>query len=378
MTTNRLLVLVVCVMGVVLFGPLPISIGEVDDGSSISEAGAGGTASAASRRPRKVLLGTTMWAPQGKPLELSQRLAAIEELIDEVAREAARSRAPRGLDIVVLTEEALTSGAGRTAKERAVELEGAVLTRLGAKARQYNTYLVVTLTLRDDEARGVYTNAAILLDRRGKPVGTYRKVHPVADLHSDILEGGVTPGREFPVFDCDFGRIGIQICWDMAYEDGWQELARQGAEIVALPTASPQTARPASFALRHGYYVVTSTPRNNASIFNPIGKIDAQTTAQRVLVHEIDLSYAIVPWSPELREGKLFREKYGNRVGYTYYESEDAGLFWSNDPQTPIDSMVRQLGLSERGEEVERVRQLQNDRRGGLPIETSSGTAISR
>ncbi|HEX8985227.1 MAG TPA: hypothetical protein VF767_07345, partial [Bryobacteraceae bacterium] len=59
-----------------------------------------------------------------------------------------------------------------------------------------------------------------------------------------------------------------------------------------------------------------------------------------------------------LQNGKAFSEKYGNRAGFRYYEDEDLGLFWSNDPRTPIRNMVRALGLSENEEELDRIHKL--------------------
>ena len=88
----------------------------------------------------------------------------------------------------------------------------------------------------------MYSNAAVLVDRQGAIAGIYRKVHPVAMLGHDDLENGITPGCDFPVFDCDFGKLGIQICWDIVFDDGWQALADKGAEIVVWPTRSPATA----------------------------------------------------------------------------------------------------------------------------------------
>ena len=174
-------------------------------------------------------------------------------------------------------------------------------------------------------------------------------------LDHGVFEGGVTPGEGYPVFDCDFGRLGILICWDMSYEEAWNALAAGGAEIVALPSASPQTLRPAAQALRHHYYVMTSTPRDNAAVFDPIGRTAAQATAPGVLVHEIDLAYAILHWSETLREGRALTERFGAKVGGSYSTREDTGVFWSNDPQLSIGAMIRELGLREMPETMERV-----------------------
>jgi hypothetical protein len=171
------------------------------------------------------------------------------------------------------------------------------------------------------------------------------------------MESGTTPGHALPVFDCDFGKLGIQICYDMDFGEGWAELARRGAELIAWPTQSPQTSQPASRARENRCYIVSSTWRNNASIFEPTGKIAAQIKPpQSILVHELDLSYALLSWSSKLQNGEAFRKAYGDKVGFHYYEDEDCGIFWSNDPKTTVGQMVRSVDVLELEEELARVR----------------------
>jgi hypothetical protein len=144
----------------------------------------------------------------------------------------------------------------------------------------------------------------------------------------------------------------------MEFDRGWRELASKGAELIAWPTQSPQTAQPAARAAQQRCYIVSSTWRNNASVFEPTGKIAAQVKPpEQVLVHELDLSYAILPWSSKLRNGKALQERYGGKIGFRYYEDEDCGIFWSNDPRMPIGRMVESLGVLEAEEELARVRE---------------------
>ncbi len=328
--------------------------------------------------PRKVVIGTVIHGYYGVPYPgLDKRLTEVENLIDKVAVESDMKYPGEGLDLVVLPEEVLTVGKGRTAVERSVLLKGPVLDRMGEKARQYSTYLVVPLDLAEEN--GTTSNAAVLLDRAGKVTGIYRKVHLVDIPGSKLLEGGHTPGAEYSVFDCDFGRLAIQICYDLNFSEGWQALADKGAEIVVVPTMSPQTVQPTIYAFNGSCYVVTSNHRNNATIFNPAGRIDAmiedgdnelvsgrlRLTQNAVLVHRIDLSYALVSWYSQLGDGRLFTEKYGDRVGYTYYRYEDYGIFWSNDPAFPVRRMIKELGLVEINEKLQRSIQVQDEVRGG-------------
>ncbi|MBE36305.1 MAG: hypothetical protein CMI16_12255 [Opitutaceae bacterium] len=306
--------------------------------------------------PRKVIIATTLH-PIDEFRDQEERIGGVEAIIDQAAGQAAQMYPGQKLDLIILPEEILTgdSRAG-TPAERAVSIDGPEMERMRNKAHEHQCYIVVPLTLVDDKRSDIFFNSTVLLDRDGATAGVYHKYHPVSDLKDDLLEGGITPGNAFPVFDCDFGKLGIQICWDMSYEDGWLELANQGAEIVALSTASPQTARPASYALRGRYHVVSSTHQHNASVFNPIGRITKQITDRGVMVIQLDLSYELLHWSPTLDGGLSFKRKYGDQVGFYYYLEEGTGIFWSNNEALPIHQMVAEMGEMPIADRVEHSR----------------------
>jgi predicted amidohydrolase len=321
--------------------------------------------STAAQPPRKVIVGTSMQAFWGEYPGLQKRLEQLGGLVDQMAEESQRKYG-RGLDLAVLPETAVTGETSNDVMADAVPLQGALQDIFARKARQHRCYIVVPTYLLENREKKLCSNAAILIGRDGEVVGIYRKVHLAVHTASDSLEGGTTPGKEARVFQCDFGKLGIQICYDIEWDYGWSELARQGADLVAWPTQSPQTTHPAARAFSHRYYIVSSTWRNNASFFEPTGKIIAQIREPaHVLVEQLDLSYAILPWSPQLHNGAALKQKYGDRVGFRYYEDEDRGVFWSNDPQTPIGDMIRSLGLGETRQEFQRIRQLY--RKEGVP-----------
>ena len=307
--------------------------------------------------PRKVIVGTIMQSFWGQYPGLHNRLDQLTGIVDQMAAEAKRKYG-RALDLAVLPETAITGEAEGYALAHSVPFEGQVQEVFTRKAREHGCYIVVATYLLDSREKKLCSNAAILIGRKGEVVGTYRKVHLVVSLEGGTMEGGATPGNALPVFDCDFGKLGIQICYDMDFADGWTELARRGAELIAWPTQSPQTSQPAFRAKEHRCYIVSSTWRHNASIFEPTGKIAAQITPpQNILVHELDLSYALLPWSSKLRNGEALRQAYGDKVGFHYYEDEDCGIFWSNDPKITIGEMVRAIGVLELEDEMARVRE---------------------
>jgi len=322
------------------------------------------SAMSAGAPPRKVVVGTMMKQFWYEYEGLDARLATLAGVVDRIGAEARHSYNTHP-DIAVITEYAVTGEASDLAG-RAVPLKGKVLDVMGAAARRNNTYVVFGTIMKEDD--GTYSNAAVLLDRQGRLAGIYRKVHAVADMGKETCEGGVMPGKDFPVFDCDFGKLGIAICFDMSFDDVWEAYRRKGAEIVVWPSQSPQTIQPRWRALQNRYYIVSSTWRTNASVFDPMGEIIGQLVANEgVLVTQIDLSYVLLGWQPKLQNGKALRDKYGDAVSYRYSEAEDCGIFWSNDPKTPIMKMVRDTGMELWSECVDRNLKLTEKLRGGQP-----------
>ena len=316
--------------------------------------------------PRKILVGTEITGYDViEKFPLEKRFERMDEYVDAMEAQAKSKYPGKRLDLVVLCEYFMARGRD-TLAQNAIRLDE-VVPRIAACAKRHQCYLVVPLVLKEDNPPDRYTNAALLMDREGHVAGIYRKVHPCTDLKYVLLEGGMTPGSNFPVFDCDFGRVGIQICYDVSYPDGWEALAKQGAEIIALPSETPQTAHPSMYALQHRYYIVSATPRDHAAVYNPLGMVDAQVTQEGVLVHQIDLSYAITGWEDGLDGGNSLKRRFGDKIGFTYYQGEDAGIFWSNDPKTSIGQILEASGYPEPKDDIERARLLQDKVRGGPP-----------
>jgi beta-ureidopropionase len=142
---------------------------------------------------------------------------------------------------------------------------------------------------------GQYWNSVVLIDRKGNILGFYDKLHPVTST-SDYtqFEQGITPGSTTPVFDLDFGRIGIQICFDALFSNGWAELARKGARIVFWPSAYNGGFPLQAYAWLHHYYVVSSVSTEKSRIIDPCGSILAETDQQvNIIWRDINLDYAV-------------------------------------------------------------------------------------
>lgn len=297
--------------------------------------------------PKKVRVGTVIYDTYAHYSDLGSRQKELEELVDRVVRESRERYENLPPDLIVLPEDSLCRKTDDPVTA-ALKPDKRLLGWMGRLAQRADSYVLVPLFLREETADGdsLFYNSAMLIDRSGKLLGRYDKIHPVLDAFGTSFEHGLTPGKEVPVFDCDFGRLGIQICFDMDFDDGWELLKKKGAEIVAWPTESPQSIRPGWRALVGDFYIVSSTTRKNAGIFSPVGiLIDHIRGDEGVLVREVDLSYGRLNFSHSLREGEAVREKWGEKVGFVYSDTEDMGLFWSNDESLSIGEMLEEMNL---------------------------------
>lgn len=290
-------------------------------------------------------------------------------MIDAMAREA--DRQGLRLDIVALPETfALPSGSlPETAGEA---LDGHTVTTIAAKAREFGTYAVVPMYLRQGDA---VHNSAVLLNRSGEPVGFYHKAFPVV-LPDDSIEHGITPGDECPVFETDFGRVGLQICWDAVFDDGWTALADQEAELVIMPSAAPTIPLVISHAYRHQYYLASSVMRPPSVIANPQGRIIAQSAANKeVAIARVDLDYRVVPSTFLWSRGDALKKKYGDIIDWNWHDAEGSCLMTSSDPEMPIGRFLEIEGIMTLSQWVAYNRQRIEQERG--PLAAASGRQSS-
>jgi hypothetical protein len=147
----------------------------------------------------------------------------------------------QGVDIACLPEEF----AGFAAES----IPGPTTAAVGELAKKYGMYVICPI--RERAASDREYNTAVLLDRQGRVVGSYRKVF-VFWAEKGAYLGDV----DVPVFDTDFGRIAMLTCFDANFDEVWQSAARKGAEIVFWPSAYGGGLPLGGYAAIHNYYIV--------------------------------------------------------------------------------------------------------------------------
>ncbi len=137
----------------------------------------------------------------------------------------------QGVDLICLPETFPVIGAKKDADsifELADAEDGQLATQLCQFARKNRVNVIAPVLGRYGDT---LRNVAWVISRQGDWIGRYFKVHPTTGER----RRGIVPGDDWPVFELDFGRVGVMTCIDNDYPESARCLALNGAEVICWP-----------------------------------------------------------------------------------------------------------------------------------------------
>ncbi|MFN5744930.1 MAG: carbon-nitrogen hydrolase [Methylococcaceae bacterium] len=150
-----------------------------------------------------------------------------------------RDAAAQGAKLVVLPELHLGPYFCQTEDtvrfDLAEPIPGPTTEQLAGLARELD--LVIVASLFERRAPGLYHNTAVVLERDGRLVGKYRKMH-IPDDPGYYEKFYFTPGDlGFSPIATSVGKLGVLVCWDQWYPEAARLMALAGADLLIYPTA---------------------------------------------------------------------------------------------------------------------------------------------
>ena len=189
---------------------------------------------------------------------------------------------------------------------------GPVWQQLSGYAKQYGIYLIGG-SMPEKDAEGNVYNTSYIFDREGKQIGKHRKVH----LFDIDVKGGqtfkesdtLTAGDSNTVFDTEFGKIGVMLCFDIRFPELSRMMVNDGAKVIFVPAAFNMTTGPAHWelsfrtrALDNQIYMVGCAPARDVSagyiswghsiVTDPWGRVTGMLDENEgILLAELDMDY---------------------------------------------------------------------------------------
>jgi predicted amidohydrolase len=159
---------------------------------------------------------------QPRLAEPSANLERMGEIVDQVCH-------AQKVDLIVFPELATTGyECGVRFTELAEQIPGYTTTVLGKLAGDYHTHIAFGMVVKH-KVESVLYDAAVLLGPDGEMIGEHRKVHLKGEEKMAFR-----PGFKYPVFETNFGKVGLLVGWDLAFPEAARSLALDGAEVLAV------------------------------------------------------------------------------------------------------------------------------------------------
>ena len=216
-----------------------------------------------------------------------------------------------GVDIACLPEE--------FAGTNAEPVPGPTTNAVAELAEQYNMYVICPIR---EQAGDRQYNTAVLIDRKGKIAGYYRKIFVFWGEGLHVSTEGVK------VFDTDFGKISILTCFDLNFPELWHECDAKDVDIVFWPSAYGGGSPLNAFAILYHYYIVPVGAGNIMDITGkPVEKVDTPRPKQFIATLDLDRTFAHHDFNRKKVE-KMLEEHKDEIVVERNLSQEDLAPWW--------------------------------------------------
>lgn len=163
-------------------------------------------------------------------VQFHPQLGAVNDNLDRMGKMIQTICTNQRVNLIAFPELATTGYEnGVNFTDLAEQIPGYTTEFLGKLAIDYHIHIIVGMVVKHKVESIIY-NSAVLIGPDGEPMGEYRKVHLKGEEKMAFR-----PGFKFPVFECDFGNVGMLLGWDLAFPEAARSLALEGAELVVVP-----------------------------------------------------------------------------------------------------------------------------------------------
>ncbi|MCE5276470.1 MAG: carbon-nitrogen hydrolase family protein [Planctomycetaceae bacterium] len=235
-------------------------------------------------------------------------------------------------------------------------LDGPTISAMRKAARRHSIYVVIPQATMDGSKR---RNSSVLIDRQGEIVGVYHKNVPT---HGE-LDMGIIPGTETPVFETDFGRVGLTICFDLNYWEVGAGLCAEKAELVIWSSMWQGVRMMSRWSIEFGFYMA-GVYGGAASFIDLAGRPISSLVRNHSWSGRAPLATARLDLDRRLlhhdkNAGRLIElfAKYGPTAAYTEWLNEECLLLLRSQlPGRSTDDLIEEFHFEPMRDYLARVR----------------------
>lgn len=201
---------------------------------------------------------------------------------------------------------------------------------------------------------GGWLNSIKLLDRRGVLLGKFDKRFPTISE----LDAGFVPGTRCEPIECELGRVGGLICFDLNFNELRGELVQDRLDLVLFCSQFHGGLLLPQWAYECGTHLVAAVANLPGAVFSPLGETLATTTNYHPYqTAAINLDCRTVHLDYHREKLVLLKQKYGPRA--TVHDPGLIGsvLVTSNDAHRTADDLLREFDIEPTQQYFERSRQ---------------------
>jgi hypothetical protein len=211
----------------------------------------------------------------------------------------------------------------------------------------------------------------VLIDRDGRVAAVYNKVFPWLPEFKRVPP--IEPGEETVVHQADFGRVGFAICFDSFFNEVWQRLSAQGAELVIYPSDSPGGILLVAQAVNYHYYIVSATHTPDCQVLDITGEELIYKKGEDLLITRITLDLDRGIYCTDTVDAnnggavvrdKLLKEHGDDVMQDKFIERDGWFVLKAKRPGVSARELARSYGLEELRDFIEHCRQICDGRRG--------------
>lgn len=249
-------------------------------------------------------------------------------------------------DLVVLPEGCVSYlGYGPDKKLAVVRKFGDRLLRMfQSYAKEHACYL--SFNAYRERSDGRFGNTSFFIDREGDVIGVYDKVYPTPN-EIEWKEFPIVPGDRPVVVETDFGRVGFATCFDLNFRDLIEAYAKEKPDVICFQSAYDGDFWRRVWSYTCRAYLISCTVGGLAKeIDGPSGE---------VLMHshnyfytsttKINTNCRVIHLDDNWGGIQRAINKYGDAFEMRNPGAVGAVTILSNDPQRPIEDIVREFGL---------------------------------